>query len=85
MDVAAGEVAANGAALAALAGISVDLASTVAPMTPPKTIDAATADPSRRMRVLFWFMPHIFRAQPQNELGTRCEFLTGIVWSWHEC
>jgi hypothetical protein len=40
------------AARAALAGVTVDRASTVAPRTPPKTIAAATTDANRRTRVL---------------------------------
>jgi hypothetical protein len=49
LKVGAGEAA----AAAALAGLNVDFARTVAPTTPPTIIDAATADPKSRVRVLF--------------------------------
>src|SRR5579864_8485889 len=44
----------------------------VAPMIPPRINAPATTEPKMATRALF--IPHIFWADPQNDLGIRCEF-----------
>jgi hypothetical protein len=62
----------DGEGEAALAVMSGERATAVAPTTPPKAMAAATVDAKTRVRVLF--ITAILSGEPHNGLGIGCEF-----------
>jgi hypothetical protein len=62
----------DAAAAAALAGVKLDFANTVAPTTPPANIAATIAAANTRVRGLF--MRPIVWAEPQNDPRISYEF-----------